>query len=107
MSYLTDAQVAAIRTRYAAGARAVDLAAAYGVPRSTVSNIAHGRRRAAPAPVRGLAPGQRALTEAEVGEIRRRYQIGGGRNRPKWLAAEFGVSSSAICNIGAGRRRRG
>jgi hypothetical protein len=43
---LTDAQVAEIRRRYAAGERAVDLAGEYGVHKGYVQQLARKARRA-------------------------------------------------------------
>lgn len=46
--FLTDSEVEEVRRLYRAGARTTDIAALFGVHRSTVSRIARGLRRVEP-----------------------------------------------------------
>lgn len=55
--------------------------------------VAKGRKNAA----RGEAAGKAKLTEAQVYEVRRRYDA---HASPSLLAEEFGVSGPSICDIG-------
>lgn len=116
---LADAQVVELRERYAAGARQVDLAKAYGVRQNTVSSLVLGRSRvsaggpiAAPTaskpkkaatqkPATALG-GKAPMTSEQVAEVRAR--VAGGEARAA-VAAALGVSIHTVHSIMSGRRK--
>ena len=103
---ITEEQVAQMRTRYASDITATvgQLAKQYGVYTTTASRIIQGlARRSSPGPITPLRPadvGSRhrlaKLTEAQVVEIRHRYDAGATL---RTLAEEFGVNRSGIGKI--------
>lgn len=75
--------------RYSAGGVTKDtLAAEYGVSRSAVARI---------------TPNRWKLTNAQVAELRARYERGEASHRQ--LAREYGVSSTGVGSILTGQRR--
>ncbi|WP_296665579.1 hypothetical protein [Demequina sp.] len=114
---LSDAEVVEVRARYAAGARQVDLAAAFGIAQNTVSAIVTGRTRAAAggpiaapaaraerpaaaAPSSPSTPRRPPLTTAQCARIIDRVR--GGEPRVD-VAAAFGVSRFTIDSVMVGR----
>ena len=117
---LTDAQVVAMRERYASGATQVQLAAEFGVGQTTVSAIVSGRTRAGaggPVSTRTTATTQRSrpageaapkrrrasspLTEEAVAQVKARVDAGEPRAA---VADALGLSVHTVHSILSGRR---
>lgn len=102
MSELTEAQVIDIRKRLEAGERHVDIAPDYGVHRSLISHIAHGRiwdHLGGP-----IATKKRCkLSTEQATEIIRRHRNG---ERQADLVREFRVSPATVCQLVNGTHHR-
>lgn len=94
---LTRARVLEIRRRRANGERGKDLAAEFGVVKSTISSIATGKHWAH---LPGAVSCRPRLTSAQVLEIRRRLANG---ERQRGIAADFGVTQANISLIATGK----
>ncbi|WP_061963322.1 hypothetical protein [Demequina aurantiaca] len=117
---LSDAQVVELRERYAAGARQVELAEAFGVSQNTVSALVLGRTRvAAGGPIKVPAsrntsadtpqaappkanPRTPPMSTEQVDQIRNRVSAGESRAD---VATELGVSIHTVHSIMSGRRK--
>lgn len=103
---LTASDVVAIRQRYANGERLADIAADYGVVRTTIGAVARGETWAElPSPIpprppvrRGERSGRAKLTTADVLEIRRRAALG-VKGTMAALAREFGIAQQSVSLI--------
>lgn len=103
---LSDADVLAIRERFAQGREnAEQIAAAYGVKRSAVTSLVRGRRRleaGGPTFAQNLPRWtRRRLSDADARAIRERYAAGGVTGLE--LATEYGVTDGVVESILCGR----
>lgn len=96
---LTDEQVRDLRSRYADGARQIDLAAEFGVNQNTVSSIVTGRsRRKAGGPI-SLGSSAK-LSHADVTAMREAAAAG---ERVSVLETRYGVSEAMVYNVLTGK----
>jgi len=97
---LSDENIVDIRKRYAAGSKQSDLAVEFGVSQPTIGQLVTGVTwPAVGGPITKVGRGSRrgALTDAQVRDIRARYDAGENQRE---LGEEYGLSGASINRIG-------